>query len=265
MKRFFLATALMLMTASAAFAQLGGGTLSGTVTDEQGGILPGVTVTVTGSDRTVSAVSDEAGRFRFLNLAPGEYKVALTLQGFTTAVRENIVVRVGSTTDLPAVQMKVATVEETVTVSGASPIVDTKATGTATNFTSDELHEDPDVARSVRADAQRARRARRSRQHRRQRDRPAVELRREGHPAAGRELDARRRRGHGHGRDRRVADLLQLRQLRRDPGLDRGQRHQGADRRHGPELRHQARHQPVPRQRARLLRQRGDGVVERAR
>ena len=143
MKRFFLAAALMLITASAAFAQLGGGTLSGTVTDEQGGILPGVTVNLTGSDRSVSTVSDEGGKFRFLNLAPGEYKVALTLQGFTTAVRDNIVVRVGATTDLPAVQMKVATVEETVTVSGASPIVDTKATGTSTNFTSDELQKIP--------------------------------------------------------------------------------------------------------------------------
>src|SRR5262245_821884 len=109
MKRFFLAAALMLITASAAFAQLGGGTLSGTVSDEQGGILPGVPGNLVGSDRSVSTVSDEAGKFRFLNLAPGEYKITLTLQGFTTAVRENIVVRVGATTDLPAVQMKVAT------------------------------------------------------------------------------------------------------------------------------------------------------------
>ena len=140
--RPFLMAAAMLLVASAAFAQLGGGTLSGTVTDEQGGALPGVAVTIAGTDRTTTATSDEAGKFRFLNLAPGLYKVSLALQGFTTSVRENVVVAVGATIDLP-VQMKVATVAETVTVSGASPIVDTKATGTATNFTSDELQKIP--------------------------------------------------------------------------------------------------------------------------
>jgi hypothetical protein len=144
MRRFLtaLAALLVLSTASTAFAQLGGGTLSGTVTDEQGGLLPGVTVTITGTDRTTTATSDEAGRFRFLNLAPGPYKVVVGLQGFTTSVRENVVVAVGVTIDLP-VQLKVATVAETVTVSGASPVVDTKATGTATNFTSDELTKIP--------------------------------------------------------------------------------------------------------------------------
>jgi hypothetical protein len=141
MRRFLMAAA-MLLVASVAFAQLGGGTLSGTVTDEQGGILPGVTVTIAGTDRTTTATSDDAGKFRFLNLAPGPYKVSLALQGFTTTVREHVVVAVGATIDLP-MQMKVATVAETVTVSGASPIVDTKATGTATNFSSDELQKIP--------------------------------------------------------------------------------------------------------------------------
>jgi hypothetical protein len=142
MKRLLMAAAAMLLVTSAAFAQLGGGTLSGTVTDEQGGLLPGVTVTLAGTDRTTTATSDEAGKFRFLNLAPGLYKVSLALQGFSTTVRENVVVAVGATIDLP-VQMKVATVAETVTVSGASPIVDTKATGTATNFSADELQKIP--------------------------------------------------------------------------------------------------------------------------
>jgi len=142
MKRLFMAIALMLWTASTAFAQLGGGTLSGTVTDEQGGVLPGVTVTITGLDRTNTTVTDEAGKFRFLNLAPGPYKVSAALQGFATVVQEAVVVRVGATTDL-ALQMRVAALEETITVSGESPIIDTKATGTATNFTSDELQKIP--------------------------------------------------------------------------------------------------------------------------
>lgn len=142
MKRLFMACALVLIAASGAFAQLGGGTLSGTVTDEQGGVLPGVTVTITGLDRTNSTVSDEAGKFRFLNLAPGPYKVTAALQGFTTVVQEDVVVRVGATSDL-TMQMRVAALEETITVSGDAPIIDTKATGTATNFTSDELQKIP--------------------------------------------------------------------------------------------------------------------------
>ncbi len=141
MKRLFLAAA-MLLIATSVFAQIGGGTLSGTVTDEQGGVLPGATVTITGTDRTATAASDESGKFRFLNLAPGPYTVSVALQGFGTVVRENVVIAVGTTIDVPA-QLKVATVAETVTVSGASPIVDTKATGTATNFTADELQKIP--------------------------------------------------------------------------------------------------------------------------
>ena len=132
----------MLLIASSVFAQIGGGTLSGTVTDEQGGVLPGATVTIAGTDRTTTAISDDAGKFRFLNLAPGPYTVSVALQGFSTVVRENVVIAVGVSIDVPA-QMKVATVAETVTVSGASPIVDTKATGTATNFTADELQKIP--------------------------------------------------------------------------------------------------------------------------
>src|SRR6476659_1429260 len=125
MKRLFLAAAMLLL-ATSVFAQIGGGTLLGTVTDEQGGVLPGATVTIAGTDRTTTATSDEAGKFRFLNLAPGPYTITVALQGFSTVVREHVVVAVGVSIDVPA-QMKVATVAETVTVSGASPIVDTKA------------------------------------------------------------------------------------------------------------------------------------------
>src|SRR4051812_25295998 len=94
MRRVLIAIAALVVaatvsTATSAFAQLGGGTLSGTITDEQGGVLPGVTVTISGSDRTTDGVSDEGGKYRFLNLAPGLYKVSLALQGFTTTIREN--------------------------------------------------------------------------------------------------------------------------------------------------------------------------------
>ena len=105
-------------------------------------MLPGVTVSAQGVDATLTFVTEASGEFRFLELAPGPYKVTAALQGFATIVRENVVVAVGRTVDLP-LSMKIATVAETITVSGESPVVDTKATGTATNFTADELNKIP--------------------------------------------------------------------------------------------------------------------------
>ena len=78
-------------------------------------------------------------------------------------------------------------------------MVDTKADRHRDQLHGRRADEDPDLARSVRADAHGAGRARRPRQHRRQRDRPAVELRVEGHAAAGCGLDDGRRRDHRHG------------------------------------------------------------------
>jgi hypothetical protein len=123
-------------------AQVQSGTITGKVQDEQGGVLPGVTVTLSGNDRTVTFVTDNAGQYRFLNLPPGSYKVTFDLAGFTTVVHDDVVVTVGSNVDIP-ITMRVAAVQETVTVSGESPIVDTKATGTATNFTQNELENVP--------------------------------------------------------------------------------------------------------------------------
>src|SRR6185369_2650294 len=78
------------------------------------------------------------GEYRFLNLAPGPYKITAALQGFTTMVRDNVIVAVGRNVELP-LALKIASVAETITVNGDSPVIDIKATGTSTNFTSDEL------------------------------------------------------------------------------------------------------------------------------
>jgi hypothetical protein len=142
MRRLLMAVACVLLTAATASAQIAAGNITGTVEDEQGGVLPGVTVTLQGTDRTTSAVSDDAGKFRFLSLAPGMYRVTAALTGFSTIVREGVEVRVGQNVDLPF-KLKVATVEETITVMGESPLVDTRATGTATNFTQAELEKIP--------------------------------------------------------------------------------------------------------------------------
>jgi hypothetical protein len=104
-------------------------------------VLPGVTVTLTGTDRTATFVTGSDGRYRFLNVAPGTYKITAEMSGFTTLAREAVVV-VGANVELPFT-MRVGTRQENVTVEGTSPIVDAKATGTATNFTQDELSKIP--------------------------------------------------------------------------------------------------------------------------
>src|SRR5262249_44712439 len=130
--------AAVLALATGVNAQIQGGTVSGTVNDEQGGVLPGVVVSLAGPDATQTFVSDASGKDRFINVAPGIYKVSAALAGFTTAVRENIEVKIGQAVEIP-MSMKVAAVAESVTVSGESPIVDTKQMGTGTNFTQSEL------------------------------------------------------------------------------------------------------------------------------
>jgi hypothetical protein len=142
MKRLFFGFALLCVSAVSAVAQIQGGSINGTIKDEQGGVLPGVVVTVQGVDATQTFTTEAAGEFRFLNLAPGAYTVTSALQGFTTVVRENVIVAVGRNVELP-MTMKVASVAETITVTGESPIVDSRAMGTATNFTSEELAKIP--------------------------------------------------------------------------------------------------------------------------
>ena len=142
MRKVISLIALCLALSMPVLAQVQSGTIAGVVHDEQGGVLPGVTISLTSADRTANFVTEADGRFRFLNLPPGTYKLTMTLSGFTTLVREDVVISVGTNVDLP-MTMKVASVAETVTVTGDSPIVDTKAMGTSTNFTQSELERIP--------------------------------------------------------------------------------------------------------------------------
>ena len=142
MKKFLTAALLAFIAVLPAHAQVSGGSIAGTVTDEQKAVLPGVSVTIQGSDRSAAAVTDASGKFRFLNQPPGSYTVTVELTGFASVVRQGIVVAVGREADL-AFQLKLAAVAETITVTGESPIVDTKQTGSATNFTTDELTKIP--------------------------------------------------------------------------------------------------------------------------
>jgi len=80
MKRAILVFILVLLS-TAAIAQIPTGSVTGTVKDEQGGVLPGVRVLLQGIDATRTTTSTETGEFRFYNLAPGPYKLSISLQG----------------------------------------------------------------------------------------------------------------------------------------------------------------------------------------
>ncbi len=137
-----MALVLGMATATFANAQVQSGSVSGAVRDAQGGVLPGATVTLAGNGPSQSFVTTEDGQYRFLNVPPGTYNLTTTLQGFQTVVREGVVVAVGQSVLLP-ITLTLATVQETVTVTGESPVIDAKAMGTATNFTQDELSRVP--------------------------------------------------------------------------------------------------------------------------
>jgi hypothetical protein len=118
------------------------GTLSGVVRDAQGGVLPGVTVTAAspsliGGAR--SAITGETGSYQLTAIPPGTYDVTYELTGFTSLKREGIVIRVAQVTRLD-VELAVGALQETVTVSGESPVVDVSSTTTQTNI-DEELYE----------------------------------------------------------------------------------------------------------------------------
>ena len=116
--RVLLVACVCFLTSGTAFAQIGGGQISGLVADGAGGVLPGATVTATHSSTgaTRSAVTSSAGLYALGGLRPGEYRVDVELSGFRSARREGIRVETGTTRQLDVVLM-VGGLAETVTVS----------------------------------------------------------------------------------------------------------------------------------------------------
>lgn len=121
-----LALVLIGLVPSLALAQTTSATISGTATDETGGVLPGVTVSVenvaTGLTRTT--VSDDEGRFTVLQLVPGDYQVQGELIGFQTAVRTGITLTVGRSA-IVDLTLQVGEITDRVTVTGEAPLVET--------------------------------------------------------------------------------------------------------------------------------------------
>jgi hypothetical protein len=130
--------ALILALAGVASAQVSNtGTISVVVSDTAGGRMPGVTVTASAPDTitTRTAVTDAEGLAVLEALAPSnQYTVVAEIQGFTNATRERILVRSGQTASLN-LSLSVAGVTEAVTVSAATPIVDTRSATTGQDIT----------------------------------------------------------------------------------------------------------------------------------
>ncbi len=140
--------AVCLLASTTAFAQGGGasttGSINGKVVDTSGGVLPGVTVSATSpsSMGVQTSVTSTEGLYRFPALPPGTYTVTYELPGFNTLKRENIQISMGFTATVN-VELAVASLQETVTVTGDSPVIDTSSTRVQQNFKLEALQEIP--------------------------------------------------------------------------------------------------------------------------
>jgi outer membrane receptor protein involved in Fe transport len=133
----------LLVGATSAYSQAttsGTGAMNGRVVDDTQGVMPGVTVTITSPSMmgARTAVTDAEGQYRFTAVPPGDYTVSFELAGFRTVRNEGIRVSTGFTGTVNA-EMKVATLEESVTVTGQSPVVDTSATQVGNTFNAEQL------------------------------------------------------------------------------------------------------------------------------
>lgn len=139
LRPLLIAASLVSMTGPL-LAQTQTGTITGLVTDEQGAILPGVTVTLESPAlmRPQSTATTAQGSYSVIALPPGGYTVRFELDGFRAVERAGIRVNVAVVTSVDQA-LTVASVTETVTVSGQSPAVDVKSTSRSTNFDADLL------------------------------------------------------------------------------------------------------------------------------
>jgi len=124
------------------------GSIRGYIRDEQGASLPGVTVTAMSpaAATPVSAVTDEEGFYRLLNVPPGVYSVTAELQGFSKFVRDNVEMRAGLNLGVD-ITMKIGALEETIEVRGDTPLLETKEAVQAVNVSGELQQSIPLAAR----------------------------------------------------------------------------------------------------------------------
>jgi hypothetical protein len=142
--RLLFCLAALSLVVTPVLAQRTTGEIIGRVTDESGAILPGVTVTLRGAGvaGAPTAVTSDAGAYRFPVLPPGTYDLEFVLQGFATVKREEVPVAVGGTVELD-VRLAVGALEESVTVTGESPVVSVSTAQVSTSYNKDWVQNAP--------------------------------------------------------------------------------------------------------------------------
>src|SRR5438128_1548638 len=129
--RRLIAPGVLLMAvflATPVWAQQQTGRIDGIITDSTSAVVPGATVLLAGPTiAQLETTTGTNGDYHFLNLAPGTYVVTAKLPGFADVVRANVIVSTGASTQID-LQMRPSGVTETVTVTGASPVVDVRRT-----------------------------------------------------------------------------------------------------------------------------------------
>ena len=147
----FIALALLVSSPSVAFAQGGASsTLSGTVTDTSGAIIPGASVVVKRADTglTSEAVTNAEGQFTIPQLAAGRYTVTVTLAGFKTATVNDVEVNAGVAAAV-SVKLEVGGIEEQVVVTAGSEVVKTQSSTVSTTLTTKQISSLPTTSRSA--------------------------------------------------------------------------------------------------------------------
>src|SRR5881396_1107316 len=135
---------LLVFVPAVASAQAGAA-LTGIVTDTSGAVLPGVMVEARSPaliEQVRSSVTDETGRYRIVDLRPGTYSVTFTLPGFATVLREGIELSGTFVANVNA-ELRVGALQETVTVSSETPVVDTQSTKTQETLVNEVINNIP--------------------------------------------------------------------------------------------------------------------------
>jgi hypothetical protein len=132
------------------YAQAVYGSITGVITDNSGGALPGVTVTVTSVERktTDSVVTNDTGRFVKERLLPGEYEVKAEMSGFKTALAPSVRVSVDTQTPID-MQLEVGALTEAITVTGGAPLLKTDRADVSTTFETGQITSLPILDRNA--------------------------------------------------------------------------------------------------------------------
>ena len=150
----FWVVAVLLSLVSPAFSQTAAqANIIGVVTDESGAVLPGVSVTATSASLqvgAVNAVTDGNGEYRLSNLPLGTYDVSYALDGFQAVKRSGVRLTAGFTAQLD-IPLKLGSLNEAITVSGASPVVDVASSTPTTSLTRETLELIPTSRNGVQA------------------------------------------------------------------------------------------------------------------